>query len=98
MSRKRTTRTKEFPIPNTSPSWHETPEELAVRRETRQYVDEALATLDEKYRVVFVLRDIEELSTQETADILGLTQEAVKVRLPAGPSDASRAVDRPLWR
>jgi RNA polymerase sigma-70 factor, ECF subfamily len=61
--------------------WRETPEELAVRRETRQYIDEALATLNEKYRVVFVLRDIEELSTRETADILGITQEAVKVRL-----------------
>ena len=44
-------------------------------------MDDALATLNEKYRVVFVLRDIEELSTRETADILGLTQEAVKVRL-----------------
>jgi RNA polymerase sigma-70 factor (ECF subfamily) len=62
-------------------AWRETPEKLAVRRETRQYIDEALATLNEKYRVVFVLRDIEELSTRETADILGISQEAVKVRL-----------------
>ena len=52
-----------------------------MRHETRQHVDEALATLNEKYRVVFVLRDIEELSTRETAEILGLSQEAVKVRL-----------------
>jgi RNA polymerase sigma-70 factor (ECF subfamily) len=52
-----------------------------VRRETRQYVDEALAELDEKDRVVFVLRDIEGLSTRETADILGISVEAVKVRL-----------------
>ena len=52
-----------------------------MRHETRQHVDEALATLNEKYRVVFVLRDIEELSTRETAEILGISQEAVKVRL-----------------
>ena len=52
-----------------------------MRRETRQYVDEALAELDEKDRVVFVLRDIEGLSTRETADILGISVEAVKVRL-----------------
>ena len=70
-----------IPHPEYIAVWNETPEELAVRRETRQFVDDALATLNEKYRVVFVLRDIEELSTQETADILGLTQEAVKVRL-----------------
>ena len=52
-----------------------------MRRETRQSVDEALARLDEKYRVVFVLRDIEEFSTRETADTLGISVEAVKVRL-----------------
>jgi RNA polymerase sigma-70 factor, ECF subfamily len=70
-----------IPLPEYVAVWRETPEELAVRRETRQSIEEALATLDEKYRVVFVLRDIEELSTRETADVLGLTQEAVKVRL-----------------
>jgi RNA polymerase sigma-70 factor, ECF subfamily len=52
-----------------------------VRRETRQYVDEALAELDDKYRLVFVLRDIEGLSTRETAEILGISVETVKVRL-----------------
>ena len=52
-----------------------------MRRETRRYVDEALAELNEKHRVVFVLRDIEGLSTRETAEILGISVEAVKVRL-----------------
>jgi RNA polymerase sigma-70 factor, ECF subfamily len=70
-----------IPHPEYIAVWRETPEELATRRETRQYIDEALTTLNEKYRVVFVLRDIEEFSTQETADILSITQEAVKVRL-----------------
>ena len=45
-----------IPYPEYIAAWRETPEELAIRRETRQYVDEALATLNEKYRVVFVLR------------------------------------------
>ena len=40
-----------------------------------------MLNLNEKYRVAFVLRDIEELSTQETAEILGISAGAVKVRL-----------------
>ena len=71
----------DIPHPEFIAAWRDTPEEIAQRRETRRYVDEALATLDEKYRVVFVLRDIEELSTRETAEILGITVEAAKVRL-----------------
>ena len=70
-----------IPHPEYIAVWRDMPEEIAMRRETRQHVDDALVTLGEKYRVVFVLRDIEELSTRETAEILGITQEAVKVRL-----------------
>ena len=70
-----------IPHPEFIAVWRETPEQIAMQRETRQYVDEALATLKEKYRLVFVLRDIEELSTRETAEILEITQGAVKVRL-----------------
>ena len=70
-----------LPHPEYIAAWRETPEALATQRETRQIIDDALATLDGKYRVTFVLRDIEELSTRETADILGISAEAVKVRL-----------------
>jgi RNA polymerase sigma-70 factor (ECF subfamily) len=70
-----------MPHPEYIAVWHETPEQIAVQRETRQYVDEALAELNEKYRTVFVLRDIQGLSTRETADILGISVEAAKVRL-----------------
>lgn len=69
------------PHPEFIAAWRETPEELASRRETRQHVDQALAALDEKYRTVFVLRDIEDCSTRETAEILGISVESVKVRL-----------------
>ncbi len=70
-----------IPHPEFIAVWRDAPEEIAQRRETRRYVDEALAELDEKYRLVFVLRDIEEFSTRETADILAISPEAVKVRL-----------------
>ena len=69
------------PHPDYIAVWHELPDDVAMQRETRRHVDAALAELDEKYSVVFVLRDIQELSTRETAEILGLSQEAVKVRL-----------------
>jgi RNA polymerase sigma-70 factor (ECF subfamily) len=61
--------------------WRETPDEIASRRETRQLLLEALDELDEKYRLVFLLRDVEGLSTAETAESLGISQSNVKVRL-----------------
>lgn len=70
-----------IPHPEYIAVWRDSAEEIAERHETRQHVEDALATLNEKHRVVFVLRDIEELSTRETAEILGISQEAVKVRL-----------------
>jgi RNA polymerase sigma-70 factor, ECF subfamily len=72
---------KGIPRPDYIATWKEIPDQNAMRRETRRFIDDALASLDEKYRVVFVLRDIEEFSTQETADILKITPDAVKVRL-----------------
>ena len=70
-----------IPHPEFIAAWRESPEELAMRKETRQAVDDALSDLDEKYRLVFVLRDIEGLFTRETADVAGISVEAVKVRL-----------------
>jgi len=72
---------QDIPRPEYIAVWRETPEEIAVRRETRQHVDEALATLKEKYRVVFVLRDIEGFSTRETAELLSISEDTVKIRL-----------------
>jgi RNA polymerase sigma-70 factor (ECF subfamily) len=74
-------RFKNLPHPEYIASWRDTPEALAERAEVRYLLDEALAELDEKYRVVFVLRDVEGLSVRETAEALGLTETAVKVRL-----------------
>jgi len=47
----------------------------------RRFVRETIERLPESYRVVLILRDLEELSTEETAAMLGATTNAVKIRL-----------------
>ena len=61
--------------------WREIPSETLERKEIRQKLAEALASLDRKYREVFVLRDMEHLNIQETADALGISVASVKTRL-----------------
>lgn len=57
------------------------PEEQAAAKEVRTHLDSAVEALPEEYRVVFVLRAVEELSTAETAESLDISEENVKVRL-----------------
>jgi RNA polymerase sigma-70 factor, ECF subfamily len=61
--------------------WREIPSESLERKEVRQKLAEALGTLDRKYREVFVLRDMEHLNIQETAEALGISVASVKTRL-----------------
>lgn len=61
--------------------WSQTTEELAERAETREQVREMIDKLPDNYRTVLILRDIEELGTAETAQLLELTPGTVKVRL-----------------
>ena len=61
--------------------WDGNPEQQYSQEELKAIMDEAVASLSPTFRTVFVLRDIEELSTQETADALGLSIPAVKSRL-----------------
>jgi RNA polymerase sigma-70 factor (ECF subfamily) len=61
--------------------WREIPSEALERKEVRQRLAEALASLDRKYREVFVMRDMEHLNIQETAEALGITVASVKTRL-----------------
>ncbi len=61
--------------------WREIPSESLERKEVRQKLAEALAQLDRKYREVFVLRDMEQLNIQETAEALGISVASVKTRL-----------------
>ena len=61
--------------------WREIPSESLERKEIRSALRQALASLAQKYREVFVLRDVEKMSIQETAKALGISQAAVKTRL-----------------
>jgi RNA polymerase sigma-70 factor (ECF subfamily) len=61
--------------------WEENPEQRYSREEMGQILDDAVQSLKPAFRTVFALRDIEELSTEETAEALGISVPAVKSRL-----------------
>jgi RNA polymerase sigma-70 factor (ECF subfamily) len=60
------------------------PEEVTMDRSVATMLEEAVSSLPGNYRSVFMLREIEGLSTAETAECLELSEEAVKVRLHRG--------------
>lgn len=70
-----------LPHPEFIADWRQSPEELVLQAETRRLLEAALDRLDEKHRLVFVLRDVQGFSIQETAQALGVTEANVKVRL-----------------
>ncbi len=72
----------------------ETPEARAMRDEIGQILHSAVDALPEDYRVVFVLREMQELSTSETAECLGITTKTVKVRLHRARAFLRRALFR----
>ena len=61
--------------------WSDTPEDELLSSETRETVRRMIAGLPDHYRVVLLLRDMEELSNEETAEILNDTVASVKSRL-----------------
>jgi RNA polymerase sigma-70 factor (ECF subfamily) len=61
--------------------WREIPSEALERKEMREKLAAALNTLKQQYREVFVLRDVEQFSIEETAGMLGISQASVKTRL-----------------
>jgi len=64
-----------------SRGWRKSPEEMFDQAETGQIVREEIDRLPESYRTVLILRDLEELSTEETARQLEISSSAVKTRL-----------------
>ncbi len=88
--------------------WRVSPEELVLRKELRAELERAILSLPERYRQVLVLRDMEELDTEEVAEVLGISPATVKMRLHrarahvrnqlgnyfGSVSDARRARDR----
>ncbi|GGG92213.1 sigma-70 family RNA polymerase sigma factor [Silvibacterium dinghuense] len=61
--------------------WREVPQAALERQEIRSLIECALAELPESYREIIILRDVEELSVNETAELLGISVALVKVRL-----------------
>jgi RNA polymerase sigma-70 factor, ECF subfamily len=90
-------------------SWAESGEHALEQKETRTLVRAAIAELPEAYRAALLMRDIEALSTREAADLVGISENALKLRLHrarqalatvirrrlAAPGDALRAVSAP---
>jgi RNA polymerase sigma-70 factor (ECF subfamily) len=68
-------------VPEKMIDWQTLPDALLSGSELMHQIDQAVQTLRPGLRAVFVLRDMEELSTEETAQVLGITSGTVKVRL-----------------
>lgn len=71
----------DMPHPQFIAPWKENPAWAAEQRELQELLTESLNELDEKYRMVFILRDIEERSTAEVAQLLSISESNVKIRL-----------------
>jgi RNA polymerase sigma-70 factor, ECF subfamily len=61
--------------------WKYSPDKLTENSELKDVLDNAIQKLPHEYRVVFLLRDVEGLSTQETSEIVNLSVPAIKSRL-----------------
>jgi RNA polymerase sigma-70 factor (ECF subfamily) len=68
-------------VPRDFTAWREIPSAALERKELRNALQRAVASLPQNYREVFTLRDIAHLSVYETAQVLGLTVGNVKTRL-----------------
>src|SRR3990172_8827797 len=68
-------------LPREIAAWDENPEQKYAQQELREILDRAVSSLPPIFRTVFVLRDLEQLSTEEAADALNLSVAAVKSRL-----------------
>jgi RNA polymerase sigma-70 factor, ECF subfamily len=68
-------------MPKDFADWREIPSESLQRKELREALTRALASLAPKYREVFIMRDVNHLSIEETAQALGISEANVKTRL-----------------
>jgi len=67
-------------IPIDFADWREIPSEALEQSELREALNRALSSLPEKYRIVLILRDVQQMSIAETAKALGISKENVKTR------------------
>src|SRR6202050_4690216 len=81
-------------IPREIEDWGPSPEDRYKQSEMAGILNSTIADLDPSFRIVFQLRDIEELSTEETAEALGLSVPAVKSRLLRARLKLRQKLDR----
>ncbi len=110
MALRKRSRTKEDPIDHLLPEFDrfgcrveddwthfETPESLLQKSQVRGRISELIDQLPEQYRIVLVLRDIEEMTTVDVAEALGLSESNVKVRLHRARAALKKLLE-PLMR
>jgi RNA polymerase sigma-70 factor (ECF subfamily) len=81
-------------MPREIQDWGPSPEQRLAQSEMHEILDQVIDQLDPDFRTVFVLRDIEELSTEETAAALGISVPAVKSRLLRARLKLRQKLDR----
>jgi RNA polymerase sigma-70 factor (ECF subfamily) len=81
-------------MPRELEDWGPSPEQRYAQSEMREILNKVIDQLEPDFRVVFVLRDIEELSTEETAAAMGLSVPAVKSRLLRARLKLRQKLDR----
>ena len=74
-------KTEEESIPRQLEDWGPTPEQRYEKKEMGSILSKVIEQLEPIYRTVFVLRDVEDISTEDTAQMLGISISAVKSRL-----------------
>jgi RNA polymerase sigma-70 factor, ECF subfamily len=81
-------------IPRDIQDWGPSPEQRYAQSEMRQILNDVIDQLTPDFRIVFVLRDIEGLSTEETASSVGISEAAVKSRLLRARLKLRQKLDR----
>jgi RNA polymerase sigma-70 factor (ECF subfamily) len=67
--------------PDVLKSWAITPEQVVLNQESRARLERAIMALPKHYRLVLILRDMEQLDTKEVAEVLEISEDTVKMRL-----------------
>jgi len=81
-------------MPREIQDWGPGPEQKFAQTEMREILSSVIEQIEPEYRMVFILRDIEELSTEDTASVLGLSVPAVKSRLLRARLKLRQKLDR----
>jgi len=69
-----------------------TPEDIALNQELRTRLEEAILALPKHYRLVLILRDMEQLDTREVAEVMGISEETTKMRLHRARASVRKAL------